>query len=153
MIESILIWISCRPIVQEHKKQENNNNDYEIPVAGDSSITSLQASNNRSDPLLLVTDLRESDVPYDMRVAIDLDLRVGAWFTVTPIPVSLQSTCGSDRYILRLIPSEYWLPYHVLRSPSLGRPRLSVSLAKRHVGIMRTQVRTILLYHSHMICE
>ena len=28
--------------------------------------------------------MREHDVPYPMRVSIDLDLRVGGWYDVTP---------------------------------------------------------------------
>lgn len=30
-----------------------------------------------------LVDMREYDVPYVIRVAIDMDLRVGAWYTVT----------------------------------------------------------------------
>jgi DNA polymerase epsilon subunit 1 len=30
--------------------------------------------------------MREYDVPYLMRVSIDLDIRIGAWFLVTPEP-------------------------------------------------------------------
>ena len=37
------------------------------------------------DPLSFVCDMREYDVPYDMRVAIDLELNVGSWFMVKPI--------------------------------------------------------------------
>jgi DNA polymerase epsilon subunit 1 len=37
------------------------------------------------DPLMCLTDIREYDVPYTMRVAIDLDIRVGAWYIVSPI--------------------------------------------------------------------
>ena len=29
-------------------------------------------------------DMREHDVPYSMRVSIDLDIRVGAWYIITP---------------------------------------------------------------------
>lgn len=35
-------------------------------------------------PLRYITDLREHDVGYSMRCGIDLSLRVGAWFSVTP---------------------------------------------------------------------
>lgn len=41
-----------------------------------------------SDPLELVSDLREHDVNYTMRASIDSDIRVGNWFTVTPVPGS-----------------------------------------------------------------
>ena len=37
-----------------------------------------------ADPLAYVLDLREYDVPYTVRASIDLDLRVGAWYSVTP---------------------------------------------------------------------
>lgn len=36
------------------------------------------------DPLACIIGIREYDVPYTMRVAIDLDVRVGAWYLVTP---------------------------------------------------------------------
>ena len=32
--------------------------------------------------LRLLVDMREYDVPYQMRVSIDLDLRCGSWYTV-----------------------------------------------------------------------
>lgn len=35
-------------------------------------------------PLRYITDLREHDVGYSMRCGIDLSLRIGAWFSVTP---------------------------------------------------------------------
>lgn len=35
-------------------------------------------------PLRYITDLREHDVGYSMRCGIDLNLRIGAWFSVTP---------------------------------------------------------------------
>lgn len=34
------------------------------------------------DPLLLIQELREYDVPYAVRVGIDLQLRCGTWYTV-----------------------------------------------------------------------
>jgi DNA polymerase epsilon subunit 1 len=37
-----------------------------------------------SDPLRLLIELREYDVPYYMRAAIDCDVRVGLWFRVLP---------------------------------------------------------------------
>ena len=35
-----------------------------------------------ADPLSYVVDMREYDVPYTMRVSIDLDIRVGSWYIV-----------------------------------------------------------------------
>lgn len=52
-----------------------------------------QNFNVQSDPLGYITDMRENDVPYAMRCGIDLNLRVGAWFVVSPIDVL------NDRYL------------------------------------------------------
>lgn len=35
-----------------------------------------------SDPMQLIEDVREYDVPYHIRVAIDNDIRVGQWYKV-----------------------------------------------------------------------
>jgi DNA polymerase epsilon subunit 1 len=35
------------------------------------------------DPLKCIVDLREYDVPFHLRVAIDHGIRVGLWYTVT----------------------------------------------------------------------
>ena len=37
-----------------------------------------------TDPLSYLIDFREHDVPYGVRASIDLHLRVGAWYNVTP---------------------------------------------------------------------
>ena len=37
-----------------------------------------------TDPLACLSDLREYDVPYTMRVAIDMSIRVGSWYYVKP---------------------------------------------------------------------
>ena len=51
----------------------------------DSNVTdATQAALAALDPLSYILELREFDVPYTMRVAIDLDLRIGAWYNVTP---------------------------------------------------------------------
>jgi DNA polymerase epsilon subunit 1 len=41
-------------------------------------------SNNSIDPISSLVELREFDVPYQVRVCIDLNIRAGAWYTVTP---------------------------------------------------------------------
>ncbi|KAG8738813.1 DNA polymerase epsilon catalytic subunit [Ceratobasidium sp. 414] len=44
----------------------------------------VAAARSRSaDPSALITDIREYDVPYYLRVAIDCDIRVGLWYDVT----------------------------------------------------------------------
>lgn len=39
-------------------------------------------ANRNLDPSELIYDIREYDVPYHVRVAIDVDIRVGKWYTV-----------------------------------------------------------------------
>ncbi|KAL7468775.1 hypothetical protein ACHAXS_009012 [Conticribra weissflogii] len=41
---------------------------------------------HKQDPLDDLLDIREHDVPYLVRVCIDLGLRAGCWYTLTPIP-------------------------------------------------------------------
>lgn len=41
-----------------------------------------QNHNKKSDQLENIIDIREYDVPYDVRVAIDLKLNVGLWYSV-----------------------------------------------------------------------
>lgn len=40
----------------------------------------------KEDPLASLIDIREHDVPYLVRVCIDLGLRAGCWYTLTPQP-------------------------------------------------------------------
>jgi len=46
----------------------------------DEAITS-----RKEDPLATLIDIREHDVPYLVRVCIDLGLRAGCWYTLTPL--------------------------------------------------------------------
>ncbi|KAK3068218.1 DNA polymerase epsilon catalytic subunit [Teratosphaeriaceae sp. CCFEE 6253] len=52
------------------------------------------ANTDASDYIL---DIREYDVPYHVRVAIDLDIRAGKWYTVTPRHGLITLTCLEDR--------------------------------------------------------
>ncbi|KAG8951372.1 DNA polymerase epsilon catalytic subunit [Tulasnella sp. 424] len=52
----------------------------------DSWTAEAESSTSKSrntDPRDLIVDIREYDVPYYLRVAIDNDIRVGLWYTVT----------------------------------------------------------------------
>ncbi|ORZ35386.1 hypothetical protein BCR44DRAFT_53396 [Catenaria anguillulae PL171] len=57
-------------------------------LAGSSSATggfaaaAAAAAARNTDPLSMIVDVREYDVPYYLRVAMDLDLRVGLWYMV-----------------------------------------------------------------------
>lgn len=68
-----------QPIVldnQKRKKEEELNPTFGF-VQND-----MEAS--LKDPLKFIVDMREYDVPYLVRVCIDLGIRAGAWYTVTP---------------------------------------------------------------------
>lgn len=54
------------------------------------------------DPLEFIIDMREYDVPYHMRTAIDMELRVGAWFVVSPQEGSEVCTVAWQKEILEL---------------------------------------------------
>ena len=69
------------PLVQQNQKRAavaDYDNDEEEEEKTRKKIVGA------SDPLNYIADMREYDVPYTMRASIDLDLRVGAWFSVTP---------------------------------------------------------------------
>ena len=51
---------------------------------GSAASTKAQAAAIVTDPLSYIIDFREYDVPYTVRASIDLEIRVGAWYTVTP---------------------------------------------------------------------
>jgi DNA polymerase epsilon subunit 1 len=59
-------------------------------------------TNNTSDPFDCLVDMREYDVPYVIRVAIDLDIRVGAWFSISPEEDGLTCTVTWEKEILAL---------------------------------------------------
>ena len=52
---------------------------------GSSSSTADPIIARTEDPLSSLLDMREHDVPYLVRVCIDLHLRAGCWYTVTPL--------------------------------------------------------------------
>lgn len=68
-----------RPIVAANKKRFESEEFFNgMDGAKVTDVITAQ------DPLSVIVDLREYDVPYTVRVAIDLDLRVGAWYDVIP---------------------------------------------------------------------
>jgi DNA polymerase epsilon subunit 1 len=57
---------------------------------------------NVDDPLYFVCDLREHDIPYTMRTSIDLDIRVGSWYIVTPAGHGQPATVAWQKDMLEL---------------------------------------------------
>jgi len=56
-----------------NNNNNNNNNSRSDTAGGATTIT---------DPLRYLTDMREYDVPYTVRVCTDLDIRAGTWYNV-----------------------------------------------------------------------
>ena len=79
-----------RPIITKNKSSEGDKNltdllhrvNKQVSASDLTSSQSGMASN--SDPLQNLVDMREYDVPYVVRVCIDLDIRAGCWYTATP---------------------------------------------------------------------
>jgi len=63
------------PIAEHNKKKENQNAAYEAFSNGNGKGQGKVSDN--------IVGLREYDVPYHVRVAIDNEIRVGSWYRVT----------------------------------------------------------------------
>ncbi|KAJ2957645.1 hypothetical protein NQZ79_g6638 [Umbelopsis isabellina] len=57
---------------------ETNSIDYENPT----NLAALSSRRNPHESLENIIDIREYDIPYYLRVAIDMDIRVGLWYNV-----------------------------------------------------------------------
>jgi DNA polymerase epsilon subunit 1 len=71
-----------QPIITENQKREKE--AAQNPTFGIQNGANASANAGSVDPLSTIVDMREYDVPYVVRVCIDLSLRAGAWYTVTP---------------------------------------------------------------------
>ena len=78
-------YFQHRNIVKDNQRQSKTD-DYSVEAFSSSTNSSNAVV---ADPMTLISDLREYDVPYETRMAIDLDVRVGAWYLVEP----LQQVC------------------------------------------------------------
>lgn len=83
--EMMEVKSQLRPIIQQNQKRAALSDNFEEDV----DPREMRAA---ADPLAFVADMREHDVPYTMRVSIDMDLRVGGWYIVTPLQGS--ETCS-----------------------------------------------------------
>lgn len=80
------------PIVKENKMKRDSRDIYQIMNFNEHNsikqnskpYNALAAFNDEqvSDPLTLIDDIREYDVPYHVRVSIDNDIRIGKWYNV-----------------------------------------------------------------------
>ncbi|EXJ93729.1 DNA polymerase epsilon catalytic subunit A [Capronia coronata CBS 617.96] len=92
------------PIAEKNKEKVNAMDTYaEVASAnaGFDIYDEENAGNTRSsgvaDASDFILDIREYDVPYHVRVAIDKDIRVGKWYTVEAKHGSVSLTCLEER--------------------------------------------------------
>ena len=69
-----------------------NSFESSLVISGSASNT---AKSETTDPLRYLTDMREYDVPYTVRVCTDLDIRAGTWYMVE-LKHAMLSDGGSD---------------------------------------------------------
>ncbi|PVH92667.1 DUF1744-domain-containing protein [Periconia macrospinosa] len=92
------------PIVEKNKKNVNALDTYMEVASGNADFDIFNddyehekrytATIDASDFIL---DIREYDVPYHVRVAIDKDVRIGKWYTVEAKHGHISMTCMEDR--------------------------------------------------------
>ena len=83
VVSLIICPCKLRPIVENNQKLLAAKDYADDDMAISKEDSEFKAS---ADALSFIIDMREYDVPYTMRASIDLELRVGAWFEVTPQP-------------------------------------------------------------------
>ncbi len=79
-----------QPIAEKNKRKEQSSGVYEevaqlATFGNDRPEKSASKGKLSHEVLENILDLREFDIQYYMRVAIDCDLRVGLWYSVKPI--------------------------------------------------------------------
>lgn len=92
------------PIADKNKSKMNAMDTYaEVASANagidmfDEDIENEKRSNGALDASDYIVDVREYDVPYHVRVAIDKDIRIGKWYHVEAKHGHITLTCNEDR--------------------------------------------------------
>ncbi|KAI9254659.1 hypothetical protein BY458DRAFT_558768 [Sporodiniella umbellata] len=71
------------PIIQKNKSKRDATETYAKIINNHTiHLTSKSNSRNPDEALENLIDIREHDIPFHIRMAIDLDIRVGLWYTV-----------------------------------------------------------------------
>lgn len=75
------------PIIKENEMKNETRDVYSaLKVTGMTGENNFDITNSSTteytDPTQLISDIREYDVPYHVRVSIDADIRVGKWYYV-----------------------------------------------------------------------
>lgn len=74
------------PLVEQNKSKKDMMDTYEEVALSSLNDDTAGISKTAQDPADIIYDIREYDVPYHVRVAIDRDIRVGKWYTVEAKP-------------------------------------------------------------------
>lgn len=92
------------PIAEKNKSKMNAMDTYaEVATANagidmfDDDIELEKRSNSILDASDFIVDVREYDVPYHVRVAIDEDIRIGKWYTVEAKHGHISVSCMEER--------------------------------------------------------
>ncbi|QDS71531.1 DNA polymerase epsilon catalytic subunit [Venturia effusa] len=92
------------PIAEKNKKKVNAMDTYAEVASANAGFDIFDEDedydkrpNAASDPSDFIVDIREYDVPYHVRVAIDKDIRIGRWYTVEAKHGVVSLTCIEDR--------------------------------------------------------
>ncbi|KAF7593430.1 DNA polymerase epsilon catalytic subunit [Aspergillus hancockii] len=92
------------PLAEKNKKNVNEMDTYvEISSANagfdlfDDEITNESRTNGTMEASDFIIDIREYDVPYHVRVAIDKDIRIGKWYTVEAKHGVISLSCIEER--------------------------------------------------------
>ncbi|EGV61700.1 DNA polymerase epsilon catalytic subunit [Yamadazyma tenuis] len=74
------------PIIKDNLMKKDSRDIYHGMNLANANYNEFSSSKDgkdqANDPLILLEDIREYDVPYHVRVSIDKDLRVGKWYNV-----------------------------------------------------------------------
>lgn len=84
------------PIVERSKAKMDAMDVYN-EVAAQNFDHDEELNTAKQDPTEAIIDLREYDVPYHVRVAIDKDIRIGKWYNVTAKHGVLEFAVVEDR--------------------------------------------------------
>ncbi|BFZ56266.1 DNA polymerase epsilon catalytic subunit [Savitreella phatthalungensis] len=87
------------PVVEKNKRNVTAMDTYNEVVAAATKMPDEDdiAGESKANPLDAFMDVREHDVPYHVRVAIDLDIRIGKWYDVAAKHGQVSMSVVEDR--------------------------------------------------------
>ncbi|KAL9625564.1 MAG: hypothetical protein Q9160_000277 [Pyrenula sp. 1 TL-2023] len=92
------------PIAEKNKTNMNAMDTYAEVASANAGIDlfdDLRSDDRRQNSIKeasdFIVDIREYDVPYHVRVAIDKDIRIGKWYTVEARHGTISMTCIEER--------------------------------------------------------